>query len=246
MQPRSLSSRASYVNGEHGSGLDVRYLTVHVSNYDRADHLARHLDSHRDERAFKCSECPRGFNRRCCVSFQPRFQSLIEYCVETFCSDIKPLTPLEPPARRKLGTNRAADRAIRACDHCVLSKLKCGNARPCKRCQDRGIACNTQTLPDSRRHTSPINPDGVESLQTPESGASQQPNTDAVVSGQNPTLDDQLLASTNAQQFFDNAVTWPATSFADSTYFPSFFEHIMVGVETRRLYATRNLMLNFS
>lgn len=32
--------------------------------YERQDHLNRHLDSHRNERTFRCSECPRGFNRR--------------------------------------------------------------------------------------------------------------------------------------------------------------------------------------
>ncbi|KAL2808072.1 hypothetical protein BJX63DRAFT_424893 [Aspergillus granulosus] len=32
--------------------------------YERPDHLARHLDSHRNERTFQCPTCHRGFNRR--------------------------------------------------------------------------------------------------------------------------------------------------------------------------------------
>ncbi|PSN74789.1 hypothetical protein BS50DRAFT_479387, partial [Corynespora cassiicola Philippines] len=32
--------------------------------YERADHLNRHLDSHRNERPFRCEECPAAFNRR--------------------------------------------------------------------------------------------------------------------------------------------------------------------------------------
>ncbi|EUC42412.1 hypothetical protein COCMIDRAFT_103578 [Bipolaris oryzae ATCC 44560] len=32
--------------------------------YDRLDHLNRHLDSHRNERSFRCKECPAAFNRR--------------------------------------------------------------------------------------------------------------------------------------------------------------------------------------
>ncbi|OAL06968.1 hypothetical protein IQ06DRAFT_209976, partial [Phaeosphaeriaceae sp. SRC1lsM3a] len=32
--------------------------------YERADHLNRHLDSHRNERSFRCAECPAAFNRK--------------------------------------------------------------------------------------------------------------------------------------------------------------------------------------
>lgn len=32
--------------------------------YERADHLNRHLDSHRNERSFRCGKCPATFNRK--------------------------------------------------------------------------------------------------------------------------------------------------------------------------------------
>lgn len=38
-------------------------------------------------------------------------------------------------------SSRAPGRAIQACDSCVQSKAKCGNTRPCRRCELRGIAC---------------------------------------------------------------------------------------------------------
>ncbi|KAH8729138.1 hypothetical protein GQ44DRAFT_607764 [Phaeosphaeriaceae sp. PMI808] len=33
-------------------------------SYERIDHLNRHLDSHRNERSFRCDDCPAAFNRR--------------------------------------------------------------------------------------------------------------------------------------------------------------------------------------
>ncbi|KAH7385238.1 hypothetical protein DE146DRAFT_666574 [Phaeosphaeria sp. MPI-PUGE-AT-0046c] len=43
-----------------------RSLRCQICNrvYERADHLNRHLDSHRNERSFKCAECPAAFNRK--------------------------------------------------------------------------------------------------------------------------------------------------------------------------------------
>ncbi|KAK8207429.1 hypothetical protein IWZ01DRAFT_509914 [Phyllosticta capitalensis] len=37
-------------------------------SYERADHLSRHVTSHQNSRIFKCSECSKGFNRRCVES----------------------------------------------------------------------------------------------------------------------------------------------------------------------------------
>jgi hypothetical protein len=36
-------------------------------------------------------------------------------------------------------------RATKACNACVLSKVKCDNSRPCRRCQKKAIACTTRT-----------------------------------------------------------------------------------------------------
>ncbi|KAF2022405.1 hypothetical protein BU24DRAFT_339894 [Aaosphaeria arxii CBS 175.79] len=46
---------------------------VCLRSYDRADHLNRHLDSHRNERPFRCDQCPAAFNRRSVTSF-PTFR----------------------------------------------------------------------------------------------------------------------------------------------------------------------------
>ncbi|KAF2629061.1 hypothetical protein BU25DRAFT_390093, partial [Macroventuria anomochaeta] len=53
---RQRTSDASSIGG-------LQCQVCHRS-YERADHLNRHLDSHRNERSFRCEECPAAFNRR--------------------------------------------------------------------------------------------------------------------------------------------------------------------------------------
>lgn len=45
--------------------------------------------------------------------------------------------------------SRVTERAAKACDVCVLSKVKCDNTRPCQRCRKRGLECTTNA-PRSR------------------------------------------------------------------------------------------------
>jgi hypothetical protein len=97
--------------------------------YERADHLQRHLDSRsirqprvccvcltsvdRNERPFRCQQCPAAFNRR---------DLLLRH----------EATHAKNAAEGQIGPNRTAERAARACDACVLSKVKCDNVRPCR------------------------------------------------------------------------------------------------------------------
>ncbi|KAH7087408.1 hypothetical protein FB567DRAFT_524983 [Paraphoma chrysanthemicola] len=91
-------------------------------SYERADHLDRHLDSHRNERSFRCEECPAAFNRK---DLLLRHQS----------------THAKNNADGTIGPSRIAERATRACNSCVVSKVKCDNGRPCRRCQKKGVLC---------------------------------------------------------------------------------------------------------
>ena len=43
----------------------------------------------------------------------------------------------------EIGRDRTVDRANKACSPCVLSKVKCDNGRPCKRCEKKSIDCVT-------------------------------------------------------------------------------------------------------
>lgn len=131
-------------------------------------------------------------------------------------------------------SDRASERAIRACDTCVLSKLKCGRGRPCKRCQDRGIECTTQSPGRHQAVHSPTRsssedrrPSG-DGLRTPESSASHADNSSATVG-----LDEQGIAASVAIQppvmeLFPDPITWPASDFNAGAFdFPAYFEHIM-------------------
>lgn len=39
-------------------------------------------------------------------------------------------------AHGQVGPDRTAERAVKACDACVVSKVKCDNTRPCQVCVD--------------------------------------------------------------------------------------------------------------
>ncbi|KAL2833130.1 hypothetical protein BJY01DRAFT_94919 [Aspergillus pseudoustus] len=95
--------------------------------YERPDHLARHLDSHRNERTFQCPTCHRGFNRRDVL----QRHRLIH-------TDGKLIT-------------KHKGRVIEACEECAIAKVSCDNSRPCKRCQRKNVPCVPRKF---RRHSS--------------------------------------------------------------------------------------------
>lgn len=114
--------------------------------YERPDHLNRHLDSRRslctnatsfannqihtsaltrtdrNERSFRCANCPAAFNRK---DLLVRHQASHEKNAEGGGSS----------------RERTSGRAARACGPCVSSKVKCDNGRPCKRCLRKRLAC---------------------------------------------------------------------------------------------------------
>ncbi|CAN9177469.1 unnamed protein product [Alternaria alternata] len=170
--------------------------------YERADHLNRHLDSHRNERSFQCEECPAAFNRR---DLLLRHQA----------------THTKNAKDGLVGPNRVAERATKACNSCVISKVKCDNGRPCKRCQKKGLSCVTK-FSDSSSFTQ-----STTSEQPPQVFAT--PADDQV----NPNgFDDDIQlngvylneASDEAQALLD---LYNTTSYAQHTI-PAFFEQIMV------------------
>ncbi|KAL3445031.1 hypothetical protein BJX65DRAFT_165665 [Aspergillus insuetus] len=85
--------------------------------YERPDHLARHLDSHRNERTFQCPTCHRGFNRRDVL----QRHRLIH-------TDGKLIT-------------KHKGRVLEACEECAVAKVSCDNSRPCNRCQRKDVPC---------------------------------------------------------------------------------------------------------
>ncbi|ORY01674.1 hypothetical protein BCR34DRAFT_91466 [Clohesyomyces aquaticus] len=61
VQVRPLKRQRTSTASTLGTGA-LQCQVCHRS-YERADHLNRHLDSHRNERSFRCEDCPAAFNQ---------------------------------------------------------------------------------------------------------------------------------------------------------------------------------------
>lgn len=53
-------------------------------------------------------------------------------------------------AKRQKRTLTQSSRVSQACKSCAYAKLKCEDEKPCKRCQNKGIVCESNS--DSRQH----------------------------------------------------------------------------------------------
>ncbi|KAF2656918.1 hypothetical protein K491DRAFT_355856 [Lophiostoma macrostomum CBS 122681] len=160
-------------------------------SYERADHLHRHLDSHRNERSFRCEGCPAAFNRR---DLLLRHQA----------------THAKNAADGLIGPNRIAERATKACNSCVVSKLKCDNGRPCKRCQKKGWECLTKSSEYSAFPAA--------------NARGQQDDSDQFAHGTQVDYGYLDEANADAQALLD---LYNTTDYNQHTI-PSFFEQIMV------------------
>ncbi|CZT18285.1 uncharacterized protein RCC_04129 [Ramularia collo-cygni] len=176
--------------------------------YERADHLNRHLDSHRNERSFKCSKCSRGFNRRDLL--------LRHQAAHAHNSSLKRNAP-----------DRSVERAIKACDACVVSKVKCDNDRPCQRCLQRNIEC----VVDEATDIPVFSADGLSDQQSSRPRQSSLFSTKSTDNSQNQSgnVEDSILfdASNFHQAQSNDPAVWNSTLIDSMLPFPPFFEQIM-------------------
>lgn len=96
----------------------------------------------RNERTFRCSQCPKAFNRR---DLLLRHQA----------------AHTKNEQDGKSGPNRSSERAIVACNSCVLSKIKCDNGRPCQKCKKRNIECVTKSITPTAEDQSDTSVNGL-------------------------------------------------------------------------------------
>lgn len=106
-------------------------------SYVRADHLTRHLRSHENSRPFQCQRCPKNFNRI----------DLLNRHVATH--------------ERNIGQNRPeirkTERAGKACIARATAKSKCEEQKPCLRCRNKNIVCETKESSYNKRRASSKN-----------------------------------------------------------------------------------------
>ncbi|KAF2798430.1 hypothetical protein K505DRAFT_414368 [Melanomma pulvis-pyrius CBS 109.77] len=160
--------------------------------YSRLDHLARHARSHTQEKPYRCETCDKHFSR---VDLLRRHALLHT----TAANDA-------PNKRRRTGNNSSTSlRVAKACEACVEHHLKCEDAKPCRRCLRKNIACVLAprlSAVESREH----GPSSVEpQLQTePETGPQCQRDPPAISNGDYPPPD---LPSYNESNSFDSVLS---------------------------------------
>ncbi|KAL3471069.1 hypothetical protein BJX99DRAFT_33097 [Aspergillus californicus] len=176
--------------------------------YERPDHLARHVDSHRNQRTFQCPTCHRGFNRR----------------------DVLQRHRLVHTEGKSISHCR--ERVIAACEECASAKLSCDNSRPCKRCNRKGVSCLPRKFRRHRESTTST-PKTEESRNqfdatmdaTPSSGPIETPFFEGNGPFYSPTTSTPIISLAGSEG--DNLLHNAARPYDVAGDFPAFFEHIM-------------------
>jgi hypothetical protein len=106
------------------------------SEYDRSDHLLRHIRSHTKQRPFVCSICIKGFGR----------QDLLKRHLGTHSKDDSTSSSREAFIRAH--SVRQSQRVHQACRSCAAKKLKCSEQKPCGRCTKQNIPCEYEVDPE--------------------------------------------------------------------------------------------------
>ncbi|OJJ08339.1 hypothetical protein ASPVEDRAFT_179613, partial [Aspergillus versicolor CBS 583.65] len=102
------------------------------ASFRRQDHLHRHYRAHTKQRPFACPVCSKGFARRDLMVRHKKNHS-------------------GSPNIRRESLDSSANvkyRVAQACRRCASSKLKCTDQKPCQRCQNKNIPCETTAVPD--------------------------------------------------------------------------------------------------
>ncbi|KAI5849170.1 hypothetical protein BZA05DRAFT_84516 [Tricharina praecox] len=104
-------------------------------SYTRADHLARHVRSHTQEKPFPCTICLKRFSRADLL--KRHFLNHDEN------NDSK--------RQRRARSPTAPGRVTQACKACATAKLKCEEEKPCHRCEQKGMKCEYVLLEAVRK-----------------------------------------------------------------------------------------------
>jgi hypothetical protein len=115
---------------ETGPGLFL--CGICKAEYNRSDHLVRHVRSHTHQRPYVCPVCRKGFAR----------QDLLKRHVSTHSKEhAANANAGRSPGPLNAQQQRHSHRVQQACQSCAAKKVKCTNHKPCKRCRENGMQC---------------------------------------------------------------------------------------------------------
>lgn len=100
---------------------DMVFCTYCGAEFQRPEHLERHLLTHTEAKPFRCPTCHTSFNRK----------DLLQRHVQTIHAAAHSHIPVVEPVTTS---------AI-ACERCAKAKAKCDRELPCSRCVRRGEEC---------------------------------------------------------------------------------------------------------
>ncbi|ORY66405.1 C6 transcription factor RegA [Pseudomassariella vexata] len=96
--------------------------------YSRPEHLARHIQTHTLGKRFFCQVCGKAFARA----------DLLKRHAANHDNDNDPAKK-----RRRTDASLAAGRVSHACRPCAAARVKCEEVKPCTRCRNRNLFCES-------------------------------------------------------------------------------------------------------
>ncbi|UKZ51370.1 hypothetical protein TrVGV298_005129 [Trichoderma virens] len=130
--------------------------------YSRPEHLVRHVQTHTLGRRFACEICKKSFARK----------DLLRRHVTNHEND-------SPKKRQRMVSSPNSSRVTQACPPCALARVKCDEAKPCRRCVSRNLSCSSyETSPGTSMHLVHLPAGGQDAVEAHPTGVSSVGSTD--------------------------------------------------------------------